>query len=546
MNNTSYGEAFRLVTKEGLIYKFDYALERAIEGKRFGIYKAPRYLVMFLVSRIEDRNGNYVAYTYNGNSQIASIVASDGRRIDVDWNGNKVFQLRAHGRTWKYLYEGEQLIRVEQPDASTWQYLQTGSLAAEIIAGYNEGLCYPLDITRAVNYQINAPSGAILRLKFDNRVFYKSGVPHSCIMTPPDPKTGEPPSGIADYTLSIPYFFQRLSLSSKELSGLGLPTRSVAYNYNITAQSTVPYLSLPCTACTNDRATTVTEFDGSRTDYIFGIKYEENEGKLLGEDIYVPNGITPVRSARHTFVSKSEANAMPFPQIYGTSKIRGLDELSTYRLPQKSTVIHQDSTTFTTQTNSFDAFARPVQVERKNNAGYSRTEHTTYHDNLNRWILGQVASVQDATTGIVESSTTYDATTALPIATYSFGKLQEQRTYYGDGNLATVKDGKGNTTVFTNWKRGVPQNIAYADGTATSAVVNDRGLITSMTDELGIVTSYEYDLMGRLTKINYPTNDSVAWLPTTYSFAPNPNAFYGLPAGHWVQQMWEGDKRIYT
>ena len=172
----------------------------------------------------------------------------------------------------------------------------------------------------------------------------------------------------------------------------------------------------------------------------------------------------------------------------------------------------------------------------------SRTEVITYSDNTTKWVLGQTASVTCVAAVPASAScdgddvmaqTSYDATTALPLATYAFGKLQSSMTYNPDGTLATLRDGRNNATTFSNWKRGIPQTIRYADGTSRSAVVNDSGWITSVTDENGYATGYAYDAMGRLAGITYPTGDSTAWANTTRSFVPVDAVEYGIPAGHW-------------
>ncbi|QNN47083.1 hypothetical protein H9L17_02640 [Thermomonas brevis] len=170
---------------------------------------------------------------------------------------------------------------------------------------------------------------------------------------------------------------------------------------------------------------------------------------------------------------------------------------------------------------------------------FSKTEVITYYDDTAKWVLGQVASVTDVATGLVQSATSYDPATALPTATSAFGKPQSSMTYYADGTLATVKDGRNNTTTFSNWKRGIPQTIQYADGKSQTAVVNNAGWIESVTNEVAAKTCYSYDAMGRLSGITYPseTQDNVCntskWANTARSFVPVASAEYGIPAGHW-------------
>lgn len=170
---------------------------------------------------------------------------------------------------------------------------------------------------------------------------------------------------------------------------------------------------------------------------------------------------------------------------------------------------------------------------------FSRTETITYHDNTSNWVIGQVAS--RTIDGIVAEQTTYDTTTALPMQFRSFGKLKQALTYNADGTVATVKDGNNNVTTLSSWKRGIPQLITFADGKTKSAVVNDNGWITQVTDENGFAINYGYDAMGRLANINYPTGDTTAWATTTQYFVQAADSEYGIPAGHWRQTVTTGN-----
>lgn len=170
---------------------------------------------------------------------------------------------------------------------------------------------------------------------------------------------------------------------------------------------------------------------------------------------------------------------------------------------------------------------------------FARTEVLTYHDNTAKWVLGQVAS--RTTDGVVAEQTSYDANTALPLQSRSFGKLKQTLTYNADGTVATVKDGNNNVTTLSSWKRGIPQQISFADGKTQSAVVSDNGWITQVTDENGFATNYGYDAMGRLASTTYPTGDSTAWATTTQAFVQVAAAEYGIPAGHWRQTVTTGN-----
>ena len=197
---------------------------------------------------------------------------------------------------------------------------------------------------------------------------------------------------------------------------------------------------------------------------------------------------------------------------------------------------------------------------------YSRTESITYNDNTTKWVLGQTKTVTCVTgtpssTGCdnnagngsdVVSSTVYDVATALPLTYTSFGKLQTTATYNADGTLATVKDGNNKTTTFSNWKRGIPQNILYADSTTQAAAVNSLGWIDSVSDENNYKTCYGYDAMGRLSGITYTSEASAGvcntttWLATTRSVVPVAAVEYGIAAGHWRETVTTGNATKIT
>ncbi|MHC9086256.1 RHS repeat domain-containing protein [Luteimonas sp. RIT-PG2_3] len=189
---------------------------------------------------------------------------------------------------------------------------------------------------------------------------------------------------------------------------------------------------------------------------------------------------------------------------------------------------------------------------------YTRTDVIVYHDNTSKWVLGQVASSTNSNTGLVEYATTYDATTALPLQTYAFGKLQQTLTYNANGNVVTVKDGNSNVTTLSAWKRGIPGSIKHPVtpesplGAVQSADIDNNGWITSVTDETNSKTCYEYDPMGRVTQIIYPSDtqagvcDTSKWGATTISFAPQSTGASGLPAGYWRQDIATGNYRKHV
>lgn len=107
-----------------------------------GRLKAQKHYIFLLVTKIEDKFGNYVDYNYNDAGQLESITSSDNREIGLtyyptDHSGNgagNVHTVTANGRTWTYEYENERfnvgpLTRVTLPNEQTWEFNNSGTLA---------------------------------------------------------------------------------------------------------------------------------------------------------------------------------------------------------------------------------------------------------------------------------------------------------------------------------------------------------------------------------------------------------------------------------
>jgi hypothetical protein len=208
----------------------------------------------------------------------------------------------------------------------------------------------------------------------------------------------------------------------------------------------------------------------------------------------------------------------------------------------------QQGVTFTWEATLFDTLARPTQVSLKSGLNSGRVEETLYKDSLEKWILGQVekVTVPDGNVRKVMREHTFDPTTFTVRSVTKFGKLQQSLTYYADGTIKTIADGKNQTTTFSDYKRGISQRIDYPDASFESAVVNNLGKITSLTIQTSLTNeastyTFGYDAIGRLASIAYPSPDTVAWNQTILSFGPVAGQEYDLGAGHWKQTVTTGN-----
>lgn len=527
----------------------------------------PRNIYVLYVSRIEDRFGNWVNYEWAG-PQLKRIYGNDGREIvitsfkvvpvELD-NPNlpdlryEVTKVSAGTRNWLYA-RTPTASQITNPDGSKWLF--TGGVpghesiryhredfveGGSISASYEIATCvsaYDIEANQTRVYSVTSPSGLTASYRFEPVRFGRANMPYGCVE-----RGGA--NEATNRNSRLPHYEDTWSLTSKTVSGPGIATVSTSYSYlgaDITFDPADAASVAPAEVAQgpSERVVTVSRSDGQSQQYVFGRDYGINEGLLL-EQHELNAQQQAIRSTISTWVAPTENASQSFALSYGSAGTGYSDQFSNYNIPRRSTVITQDDVTFRNEVNSFDAFVSPLSVTRSSSLGYSRTEVTDYHRDPALWVLGQVASVTDASTGKKIREITYNGS-ALPISFKSFGLVKQTLSYYPDGTVWTAGDGNGRVTTLANWMRGIPQSITFADGSTASAVVDSLGQIASVTNELGVTTSYTYDAMGRLASRSLP-----GWTPSSFSFVQeNVSTEFGLPIGHWRHTETTGTYRKTT
>ena len=552
------GEAFVAVTPSGERYTFDWAVVHTAPALK--VAKSTfisRSRIFLLATKVQDRFGNWVTYTYSGD-HLTKILANDGREIDITWSGNTVVSANAGSRTWSYGYTNGALSTVTRPDGSQWSYAVTSGALITIKGGFPDDYVPPnthcqLEMdpnTGSFVYSVGAPSGAQGTFTFNYQRHYRNDVPFSCI------------DGNANHLYpDVDDFFDNFTLVSKQITGAGLGTLNWSYDYgdgsggyftpsapgpiNGSAETYIP-LGL-CPTCLSSKIVTVTE-PGDVIKYTFGSSYANNEGRLLQTQTTSLTGQV-AKTVTNTYLPDDQIASQPFPDNAGRSLLPISKNPMVARLrPVVTTTTVQDGDTYTHQTEAFDAFAQPTQVKRFNSiAGQQAIEEQTIYDNdLVHWVLGLPQQVNNLTTGETESQRVYDPATALMQSQSRFGELLLSYAYNAQGQLASFTDGNSHTTSLSNYYRGIPRLINYPDGTSQSATVDDYGDITAVTDQAGHTTSYTYNAVGWPSQIIYPTGDEAAWYPKTFSFAYVGGAERGIPGGHWRRTVSTGNDNEVT
>lgn len=251
--------------------------------------------------------------------------------------------------------------------------------------------------------------------------------------------------------------------------------------------------------------------------------------------------------------------SVDFIRVVGTNPAIEVEiGFSSSRHPIKEQIVTQQGVTFSRATTDFNEFAQPEAVTSSSAGmsdmpggatGFLRTESTTYRHDKVKWVIGQV--LKSYVGGTEVSWIVYDDSLDLPSETYSFGLLQQRLTYNSEGTIATVADGAGHVTQLSIWKRGVPSQIRLPDTTAgmalISAQINNLGNLDWTRDVYEKVTTYEYDLMGRLKKLSYPNETALTWNPLNRKFELEAlQDEYGIPPGHWRQTVDTGTGKTTT
>lgn len=539
-NAPTSGEGFVAYAPDGTKYQFDQMVSFPIIPLLKAEGGLSRKEVWIMPSKVTDRFGNTVTYTYDPTNQVkvTSISSSDGRTLTLNYgsaiagNGNAITSVTDGTRTWTYTYHGSyskaSLESVVLPDASRWLFANTDALLDDVS---NTGpTCeMPGLNTSQLTGSMTHPSGATGSFTLTPTIHGRSDVLEYCNTT----SDGEFPTW--------PKYFYAESLTSKTITGPALAPMTWTYAYSDPQVDASWY---PCNGCRTVKTVSVTDPKNIVTRYTYGTQHNVSEGKLQQVDTDW-NGTSALRTETTHYRAPGSGPYGNYAGTAGGNSIGDADLLARY-MPVDQKNVTQQGVTFTWQVNSWDAtvpYPRAATISRFNTLGPSRSETTIYSDNFSKYVIGQIGSVTESSTGQVMVANGYDGATANLLTNTTFGHLNQTLAYYADGTVYTRKDGKGNTTTYSNYRAGLPQNTSYADGSSESATVTPIGYITSTTNAAGYPTSYGYDTMGRLNLITYPAADSVAWNNTSILVEQVAAAELGIGAGHWRQTVSTGNAR---
>lgn len=246
-----------------------------------------RYDVRAFPTRIEDRFGNYVNYSYDVLDpwKLLKISSSDGRTISLTYNGyGRVVSASDGTNVWSYAYDSSgytgSLNKVTLPDSRNWVYnfIQLNDYKTVTNNPYSGSCNGPGSLYLGLRIAtITHPSGALGEFTFKNHWHGRSNVTKSCINAVAN---GQIIDVISDY----PAFFSALSLISKKISGPALlSTKQWALTYPALEFSYSD--TCPSTNCKATKTISLTQPDGSIKSHTYGVVFGKDDGLLLKTQI---------------------------------------------------------------------------------------------------------------------------------------------------------------------------------------------------------------------------------------------------------------------
>ena len=155
-----------------------------------------------------------------------------------------------------------------------------------------------------------------------------------------------------------------------------------------------------------------------------------------------------------------------------------------------------------------------IVMEEGNRERYSKRDYTYAGSFGGKWLI-DLPITNFISVPFVSGSSDYQYVSGVEYDEHGqvVRKVEEgaetKYEYDSNGNLKAEIDGVENRTEFSDYYRGVARTITFADGTTLSKTVDDRGRITSQTNQNSITTRYYYDGLDRITRIDLPLSDDV-------------------------------------
>ena len=513
------------------------------------------YHTFMLPTKVTDRFGNTVTYTYNSSNRVTKIAASDGRQITFAYNSNGTIRsASAHGRTVYYDYDPTINIQffgslnwlsdVRLPSGKRWEFdrpsYSIGSVTQRVWEDYVTNTHIASTAAQSPEICVAGTQGKALTITHPDGLqgdFYFKETDQRRVNVPRRvlSQTADRGGNVTVHAYQLKPCNAIYSIDEKRLVDADDTTYTWQYDYIGANGSfegkTAPTHSshstltsyLPSGVHPRDLKTTqVRHPDNSVVRHHITTKFGPYEGKEVLTEYFDKNGPL-LKRVSQSYVESSRSNGKSWMQF---------DESSDRQTLPRLTKIYQNSETYNTE-NFYDSNDLKIKVKENNTLGKTRYTKYEYHAESSIKVFGlpkrTLVSASDSNYKEV-SQTRYHTLAsgykALPKEQLSFGKVVKKYEAYHTGTGVKglprkISYNRNYSEVyFDNYKRGKVTQVRQRDTVGTNFVaakqwVDDFGNVTQIEDFRKLVTRFQYDAANRLKLVD-PGNSK--WLNTSISY----------------------------
>ena len=504
-------------------------------------------------SKVEDRFGNSLTYQYevlgigyynchreNGLRSrqvdnpyyatprtllLTSISSSDGRIVDFEYRDEPAYHKVADGSDYvdypniyySFSFEKQNFGYPFAPplekvhfDGKTWEYRYVDGRLQSVILPEN-------DLIWEYEYYVGGPSDGKYFINFSTSYYHDSYRFNNLVSRYLLKNVTLPYGGKIAYEYeSVPGNFWRKGAASdstyclkKRTLFAGVegqsPSTEWIYNSEKIDNQTKLYTQI-------DKPLQSVRYTYDRDEYSW--RY----GSLLKQEIFDSKGTKPlVQTITYDWVDNGVIGKMGLGIENWESHLskKFLPESYYHRVSLKKKTIDSK---YSTEFFDFDNYGNPAKIVEAGDA--TKTTLKTYINETSKWLIG----LPDTETVLELSGNNvidYNYHSNYLLESENKYGLLTSYDYHPSGELWTVTDGNGSSTIYEDYYRGIPRKIkmpiSQNGGTiyygVSDRVVNYDGTIHSETitetDGKKITTQYTYDDLGRTTWITPPQGDSV-------------------------------------
>jgi YD repeat-containing protein len=468
------------------------------------------------VSKIIDRNGNWLSFTYqnflSGVTGVKTVSSSDGRSVIFNYAGSNLTSItdQTGVQTWaSYSYTDSGVLghshlrEVMRPHGQKWKFEYNSVSPGQ----------------RALR-QITYPTGGKVDYAYSLVQFaMNASIPQSTVVTQKIATRANTVAGQITAPIVDTWTFTYKPA-----------TEALAITPSTTQPGTTDIIGGPCSALLTEinlpgRDSTV--IDGP-AGFQFYVHYGYNSISpgfvhLIGSQICSGNN-------NQLIVPKRQAI-----QISNQTNIRPGDTLAfdtvTYAVLNAGQYIARTDESFDTKYSDFDDFGNPQTIIEtgsgsraiyggRRNTTNSKTTNITYNNIPSKWIIRQKKNeIVSEGAETLTTTRTFDANGNM--LTEVHAGVPSTYTYHPTGDLASKTDARLKTTLFSNYHRGIARTEQQPGGAlppqtpeiiTITRLISDSGNIISETDGEGATTSFSYDNLNRVTGITHPLGNPVVVL----------------------------------